>query len=187
MGKKPMKSFRTTITVPQDLKARMDTVNEPVNWSALACRAFEAKLGEIAARKAKMTMDNQTAVERLRALKQQEEGQAFRNGVEAGIEWAKVEATPKELTRLRRWHDECDGVLEWELFFEEVRPNAPVREPYERLYFRLHPEDRSERPSAKGFWKKILGDRAHEADDPMFVRGFAEGALEWWAEWEHQL
>lgn len=31
------KHARTTITVPADLKARMDSVEESINWSALAC------------------------------------------------------------------------------------------------------------------------------------------------------
>jgi hypothetical protein len=43
--------FRTTITVPADLKRRMDAVKEEVNWSALAASAFEAKLAEIAKKK----------------------------------------------------------------------------------------------------------------------------------------
>jgi hypothetical protein len=45
------RSFRTTITVPADLKRRMDAVTEEVNWSALAASAFEAKLTEIAKKK----------------------------------------------------------------------------------------------------------------------------------------
>jgi hypothetical protein len=42
------KHARTTITVPADLKARMEAVGEPVNWSAIACQAFEQGLAKIA-------------------------------------------------------------------------------------------------------------------------------------------
>src|SRR6516225_5119268 len=45
------KHARTTITVPPDLKARMEAVEESVNWSAIACQAFEQRLAEITRRR----------------------------------------------------------------------------------------------------------------------------------------
>jgi hypothetical protein len=38
---------RTTITIPLDIKRRMDAVMENVNWSKVASDAFMAKLDEI--------------------------------------------------------------------------------------------------------------------------------------------
>ena len=38
---------RTTITVPGELKKRMKRAGSKVNWSAVACEAFETKLAEI--------------------------------------------------------------------------------------------------------------------------------------------
>jgi hypothetical protein len=38
-------TVRTTISVPRALKARMDAYEPPINWSAVACRAFEAIIG----------------------------------------------------------------------------------------------------------------------------------------------
>ena len=52
------KHARTTISIPPDLKARMEAVDEPVNWSALACRAFEQKLAEIIKRKGSSNMND---------------------------------------------------------------------------------------------------------------------------------
>ncbi|MHC4179286.1 MAG: hypothetical protein ACYSWU_17370 [Planctomycetota bacterium] len=49
MGKKRQVRSVTSISVPPDLKRRMDKVKEPVNWSAVACQAFEQKLAEISA------------------------------------------------------------------------------------------------------------------------------------------
>ena len=40
---------RTTISIPDDLKKRMDRIKGPVNWSAVAVAAFEQRLVEIAA------------------------------------------------------------------------------------------------------------------------------------------
>ena len=51
-------SHRTTISVPLELKKRMDKVKEDVNWSALACRAFEQKLAEVASKKENKTMND---------------------------------------------------------------------------------------------------------------------------------
>jgi hypothetical protein len=47
------------IWVPDDLKRRMDKVKKAgVNWSQVASRAFEVKLGEIAAQKEKKAMSD---------------------------------------------------------------------------------------------------------------------------------
>jgi post-segregation antitoxin (ccd killing protein) len=46
------RTTRTTISVPRDLKDRMDAVGVAVNWSAVACRAFERRVAEIEKRKA---------------------------------------------------------------------------------------------------------------------------------------
>src|SRR4051812_13093986 len=58
-------TIRTNISVPQELKARMEAVAEPVNWSSVACEAFESKLAEITARRG--ARDMREAIERLRA------------------------------------------------------------------------------------------------------------------------
>lgn len=54
-----MKYVRTTISLTEDLKRRMSDVEEVVNWSAIACRAFEEKLVEITAKKQE-SMDAKT-------------------------------------------------------------------------------------------------------------------------------
>ena len=68
MGKRKQPSFfRQTVSIPIVLKQRMDKVAEPVNWSAEAGRAFEAKLAEISSRKEKQNMAD--VIQRLRASK----------------------------------------------------------------------------------------------------------------------
>src|SRR5262245_16856118 len=121
MGKNT-RSFRTTITVPQDLKNRMDAIKEDVNWSALACQAFEAKLGEIAAKKARLTMNNAAAIERLRALKRKENEQNYVRGEELGCGWAKAEATPRELEQLAVTRATAGS--EWHRIFTAVTKTA---------------------------------------------------------------
>src|SRR5438477_10267197 len=91
--------FRTTISLPGNLKARMDRVKEPVNWSALACRAFEGKLAEIASRKECKAMTD--VVERLRVSLRNEQGKSFNEGFGAGRKWAENLATAAQLKQLK--------------------------------------------------------------------------------------
>ena len=44
-------TVKMTISVPRELKAQMDMAIEPIDWSALACGAFQKKADEILARK----------------------------------------------------------------------------------------------------------------------------------------
>ncbi len=46
MGK-PVNVLRTTICIPRETRARMDAVQQRVNWSAVASRAIEAVLDKI--------------------------------------------------------------------------------------------------------------------------------------------
>jgi hypothetical protein len=76
------KTMRTSISVPLALKKRMDAAKEQINWSAIACRAFEEKLAEIASRKRRKTLDD--VIQRLRGSKQKEEDEQYKIGYEAG-------------------------------------------------------------------------------------------------------
>ena len=92
------KHARTTITVPADLKARMDQVKQPVNWSALACRAFEHKLAELITEKGTRNMSD--VILRLRASKQRLDSELYKEGKGNGEAWAKDEAEAEELQAL---------------------------------------------------------------------------------------
>src|SRR5690349_19928782 len=85
-----LKSNRTTITVPADLKDRMDATGSSVNWSAVAARAFEVKLAEINARKKGATMDD--VITRMKAADEADANEARQEGKEAGEQWARTEA-----------------------------------------------------------------------------------------------
>jgi hypothetical protein len=96
MGKKPS-SFRTTISVPRDLKRRMEAVKEGINWSAIACRAFEDKLAEVATNKEEKTMA--AVIQRLRATKPDA---LYQQGYEDGRYWASERAGYEDLVRLEQ-------------------------------------------------------------------------------------
>ena len=90
-------SVRTTISLPDELKARMDAVGEPVNWSAEAAKCFERLLGEIAARKKEKDMSD--VIARLKASKIENDDEVNAAGFEAGRYWAKNIASYAQLRR----------------------------------------------------------------------------------------
>src|SRR5205809_1051596 len=89
---------RTNISLPRDLKARMDAVTEPVNWSAVAAQAFEAKLAELNARKEGATMED--VIARLKAADALDNKTEFQAGLKNGESWAEKTARPRQLRRL---------------------------------------------------------------------------------------
>jgi hypothetical protein len=189
MAKKPKRTvFRTTISIPFALKERMDAAGATVNWSAVAVRAFEEKLADIASMKEKTTVSD--LVQKLRAAKARVADKEHVAGQEAAREFFRRSAdNPKmatdlmeELTRLERFQDRCGH--DWGRVFDE---GSSAYSAAERLYFVLHPENDRDRRVSTDFWEFVLGDDASMADDPRFVQGFADGLLAAWDEVKDQL
>ena len=168
MAKKRSVRITTSISVPPDLKRRMDQVREPINWSAVACEAFNEKLAEIAKKKEIEGMND--VVERLRASKREAENSEYTSGHETGETWAKKEATARHLQRLAKWHNGIDND-QWREFSEwdskEDVANA--------LYYEIEPEMQGDDVSAKDFW-----DHYVDVEGVDYLRGFVEGALSVW-------
>ena len=90
---------RVSIYVPDELKARMDQAGDAINWSEIARPAFQAALAAYEHRKGQ-TMS--TAVERLRASKQEYEQEESTSGEDAGRAWAKDDAEYGELVAISK-------------------------------------------------------------------------------------
>lgn len=182
MGKKPT-SYRTTISISQDLRHRMEKVQEQVNWSALAARAFEEKLAEIASKKVRKTMDD--VIQRLRVSKEQADDASFKEGEKIGRRWAENRATAEQLMRLERFREKQG--YDWDSLFQE-NDGTSFWNPEEILAFRiLFDSEEPDSQSAKEFWERALDERAGKVENPLFVKGFAEGALDLWREVKDKL
>jgi hypothetical protein len=169
--------YRMTISIPQDLKNRMDTVSDPVNWSARAAKAFEEALAEIAAKKEVRKMED--VIQRLRVSKQRCQDEAYREGEECGRSWAEDTAEADQLERLERLKADSQ---DWDRIFE--KDNSPA----EGLATVFDPDCGKGRWTYEDDWKNILGDDGtSRIDQPAFVRGFAEGALSVWNEVKNKL
>jgi hypothetical protein len=175
-------SVRTTISVPSDLKARMEKV-KGVNWSALASRAFEDKLAEIASRKETKVMSD--VVERLRASVRNEKGESFNAGYALGREWVKNIAEAPQLKRLEAFRKlmKARSPADWVNWFE-FRGN---HKPWFELVGIIRDDKNIRSVTALGFWKVLLGEPSPKPDDGDFLRGFVEGATDLWVEVQEQL
>ena len=171
-------SVRTTISLPDDLKARMDEVQEPINWSAEAAKCFEKLLGGIAARK--QVKDLNDVIARLRASKLTSEDENYEIARNAGVYWAQHLASFPELDRAAEFDTDkiggqwrapwcgCDWVVFslLDLDTEEIS-NDELQEQSDR------------------FWEQVGFNGGSGEVDRMgdnFLFGFLEGASKVWVD-----
>ncbi len=177
---------RTTISVPPDLKARMDAHSEGVNWSAIACRAFETKLAEIITTN-EQDANMQDVIERLRAsklefevLKEMETESQIVDARRRGEQWAKEVPTCILLHRLSK-HFEMLYTLP-EVDDMETYAGSVVLEGFGKGVFaamhREMPEDQVEGKS-EIFWMTYLENWSGDIP-PTYIKAFCEGAMDVW-------
>lgn len=194
---------RTTITIPGELKARMEAVGSRVNWSAVASQAFENRLSEIELQEPPMPEipDKDDALARLRRLKNVPESQDRQRSGRAyqlGKRWAMADAHPNELSRLEEF---CQRrainrpLAQWPAEFHDRRT---VNRLFRELTLSILGHDRltdahRARAEAQPFWEQRVGvvldpaQREPGLGDPEFLSGFTQGALEFWEEVKGQL
>lgn len=176
-------AVRTTITIPPDVKKRMDAADSGVNWSAVATEAFRAKLLDLESSKRVETMTD--AIERLRAADKQDGSEEYEAGVEVGETWAKEKARPKQLRRLAKAAEEME--LRWQTDLATqietlLEQGSDIRE---FLYETIGGLDLQDAPC---FWEDSLGEsQAAELNSAMFAQGFVAGALTFWESVEDKI
>ena len=152
---------RTTISLPDDLKERMDAVKEPVNWSQVAARAFETRLGEIASRARGKDMDS--VIQRLRASKVACEDSDTKEGREAGERWAQHDAEWSELERLDR------ALRDDSFWIEGIEEQDWARV----VYLAMGNDECSSRSDIEEFW----GEDVEVHSSRAWFQGFCDGAI----------
>jgi hypothetical protein len=175
---------RTTISVPRELKARMDKVEESVNWSGVACSAFEAKLLELESQRQVENMDD--VVARLKAAAELEDKEEYQAGLEAGRTWAKEDATPKQLRRIADYVEKSDRSYDFCWYDSSLNWNAPFG-PLDHFAFVAWPDRKDDRSAADDFFEQALGDDAHRVQDDDFLHGFGDGVVEIWDQVRNKL
>jgi hypothetical protein len=185
MNARPIGYVRTTITIPHDLKRRMER-ERTVNWSAVACDAFEAKLSELSSQPGAAMSDNPSvddAIERLRRLKDLPEAgdspRDFESGFQAGRRWAMATATPQELGRLESFSQQAAS--QWPLL--DTRRGKEVLKKIAQVVTGLDTPVREMGKFPRGlrdFWPMKVGLLERPDDCLSFARGFCDGAMQFW-------
>jgi hypothetical protein len=205
MGK-PKNVVPMTLSVPKEIRAKMEVVTASVNWSAVASAAFETKLLELASKREVKGMNDTIA--RLQAAAKLEANHDYQEGHQIGEKWASEKATPRSLRRLQALADDpkCN-LTQWlnevaadgmtiELMNKladnpQIAPklaeagalpySGPMKTGIGRaLYGRLFPDRVSDWSEIESFWLNALDTRQHSIEIHDFARGFVEGALAVW-------
>jgi len=153
-----------------------------INWSAIACQAFEVKLAEITAQKGARTM--QDVIERLRVSKRQAGTEDYKAGYQEGEDWAKSSAEARELGRLEEMRQRLatEPIYGWDFFFDSTQGDRSYTTA-QSLLFEIHPEDDKDVSASEEFWECAVAEESyHQLSSDQFLQGFAEGALNLWLE-----
>jgi hypothetical protein len=127
--------------------------------------------------------DSQDVITRLRASKRRMEDEHYQEGQKAGRAWAEATAEAGELQRLENWQAKTRS--NWDsLFTKDTRSAWSVAE---LMVFTVRPDNDEIHVAAEEFWEFELGDNVSAADNPQFVKGFIDGALDLWYEVKEQL
>jgi hypothetical protein len=175
------KYLRTTITVPAELKARMDAVWEPINWSQVASEAFARKLDELAAGPGcSGSLDMMAA--RLRSARHSSIDASYEAGWQHGRDWAMRQADLDHLVRFERMYRHMTD----EDWLRLAVPKAG-RTPTDELLRRLYPQLYEDPYQRQGFWSGVGIRELTGVDELAFVRGFCEAVLDAWLKVKDQV
>ena len=181
MSQKQPDYARTTITVPRPLKRRMEAVEHRVNWSAVACQAFRARLEEFRQEVKPKTLDD--VVERLRRQQSQQQD-TTKPGGSAGRVWAMSVADLDQLQRLEAFREQYSEE-EWPQLFT-------TEDGWREVGLAIAPSksDRKVPKRPKAIWNRCLlpeNQSDAETSHPDFFRNFADEALQVWGEVKDKL
>jgi hypothetical protein len=172
---------RMTISLPDGLKDRMDAVMEPGNWSAVASRAFEIELGEVAKRKREKDMSD--VIQRLRADKLGGQDTAYKKGFTDGQYWARDVAGYGQLERLAAWAEDENWIDTFYDLSEDAWSSAT------RFYLEVEGKNTQdyEQNHYDEFWERAACVEEASVLTGAYVHGLAEGALNIFREVQPQL
>jgi hypothetical protein len=148
---------RVTLYVPDDLKTRMDSVGEAINWSAVAQGAFREAVAIHSVKR--NPTDMKEVVERLRASKARVDERSREAGKSCGARWAKQAAEYDQLQSINVWTKINVG---------------PVPLNLGALQNLIDPKQGMDRYAWHDFWEKWGEGTPNDA----FAEGFIEGAAE---------
>lgn len=168
-------SMRMNISVPDSLRARMDRMSKKseVNWSAIACRAFEEQVQQFE-RQRKTEVAMQDVIDRLKSEAAAESSEVSGQGAAAGADWAKRYAKPAQLKRLAK---AAENSNEFGFIQDEMNANNPPAQQF--AYYVSSAKDQEDSFILKDVASEIFGDDWAQLD-AEYVDAFAHAAIEVW-------
>jgi hypothetical protein len=154
---------RMNISLPDELKGRMDALQQPVNWSGVAAKAYQEKLEELDPTPKEISMAE--VVERLRASRSEYVTEPafeiatdrYGEGLVAGMAWAREAAEWPALMQLERLAGSI-APSKWETDEDLV----------EAAQLAIAPDGH------EVFWQARAGEPTPPA---RYIHGFTDGAL----------
>jgi post-segregation antitoxin (ccd killing protein) len=160
---------RTTISLPDDLKAEMDALGDSINWSATAAEAFRVAI-ECAKVRRQRTEGKKmkAAIARLRESRKAYLDEADDRGHADGTEWAIETAEYGELTSLAHWWAQTDS----------CETNDALG-PGGTFLCMISNDDSVRGADIDNFWTELGKDRDDDDQNSApYWDGFVRGALE---------
>lgn len=155
-----------SISIPDGLKAKMKAISEPMNWSAIAAKAFEDELKRVSQRDRER--DVMEVIERLDPSYIDGESLVYQSGFSLGEGWARDEADATDLQRL----DKHAAAMGSNIYRDYEEPNALAKQ--------IIGDENAHAGDVDDWWSAVLGESLESIWEPEFVRGFVEGALAVW-------
>ncbi len=114
---------------------------------------------------------------RLKAAGDLEAKEDYEAGFQAGKEWAKNYAKPKELMRLAEYIADDEGITWWDV--DDPFWDAPFAA-MDVFVFAVWPHRKGHGNAPREFWSRVLDDDMARIQDADFFHGFGDGAADVW-------
>lgn len=154
-----------SVSVNPELRERMNKAGDDVNWSAVACAAFEEKLAEI--ERLKGIRVNAETIEYMRQSKKRDFDDVYASGWKCAQRWihgtkGKADSPRAEYRELINLSERCEeeDSKDWMNSYFEV--------------WKVISQSQTSQPEYGRFWFGVCGV---DAPPELFVRGFVESAI----------
>jgi hypothetical protein len=179
------KMARLTVTIPDDLKARMREIEHsgvPLNFSKICSAALEIAINEAVSRKGETELDGlERIAARMRATRSAAVAEEKQLGINDGVSWGKLRADPHELNRLVAFMNSN----KLETFYIKDPNDGFLPPTHVRLFYVINPAADGDWIAARNFWDDVRSLDPSTAyikfnKSDAYTAGFIEGALSVW-------
>lgn len=112
-------------------------------------------------------------------------------GRRVGLEWGRRAAQPAELEHVQRLFERLsnDPALNWDWYFFESQPRQRLAQQLAIDLLGVDPKAVDRAAEADAFWREVATRTGEPPilDSPVYLQGFADGALQAWDETRNKI